>query len=132
MTANIQVSKKLDDGTILVLGHEDYDSFAALASSALGADGAESLLRSFDTLVPVSAGRSQFETAEANVRQAFPQAAPVEYAPAAPAPQQPPASGGPERGATRVNPDTGQVEKWVPPGVSKKTNKPYQGFWSSR
>jgi hypothetical protein len=43
---------------------------------------------------------------------------------------QPASAGGPPPGQTHDPADPAKT-KWVPAGVSKKTNKPYAGFWSA-
>jgi hypothetical protein len=56
MTQAIQISKRLDDGTILVIGGDTPDEFAAHASEMVGS-GAADLIALFYELVPASAGR---------------------------------------------------------------------------
>lgn len=72
MTSNVQVSKRLDDGTILVLGAEQWSEFVSLAQAALGA-GSHAVIEQFSALVPASARLTEAQ-AVANIQQAFPQA----------------------------------------------------------
>lgn len=73
ITSNVQVSKRLDDGTILVLGAEQWSDFVALAQAALGA-GSNAVINQFAALVPASAGAVTEQQAVANIQQAFPNA----------------------------------------------------------
>lgn len=82
MTANVQISKKLDDGTILVVGGETYDEFMTLANDMTNGAGDE-LGALFFNLIPAAAGPAQaayeaatMQQAHDNVIQAFPDATP--------------------------------------------------------
>lgn len=124
MTSQIQISKKLADDSIVVIGGEDAATFTANVQAILGAEQAEAVLRTFDSLAPVSAGsyqppaQPQYQPPTAQqVQQQFPGSQQV----ATPAPE-----GAPGPAPIGKN---GRPMRWVPPGVSKKTNRPYAGFW---
>ncbi|MDQ3224323.1 MAG: hypothetical protein M3Q75_12760 [Gemmatimonadota bacterium] len=128
MTANVQISKRLDDGTILVLAGATWDEFAATVATALDAESSEAILGSFGQLAPVSAMGAAIEAAapltapdpgQHNWRgQAYnaPVRQPEQPAVAAPAPQAPPTvdqSGIPhcQHGAKQYRNGTGKTGK---------------------
>lgn len=76
---------------------------------------------------PVSAGG--FVQAEQNVKAAFPQAEPQAYSAQVAAAVAPPQPQQAHPGPAPMG-DNGRPKRWVPPGVSKKTGRPYAGFWA--
>lgn len=158
----IQISKKLADGTIVVIGGADAASFINNVSAVVGEQAAESITRQFSELVTVD---GQFAQATANAQplvqqgyapppqqppfqQPYQQAPQQQYAP----PPANPAQGYPQQQVQQYQQQYAQPEapradgpppgqfcdpkdpsktKWVPGGTSKKTNKPYAGFWAA-
>lgn len=55
MTQNVQISKKLDDGTILVVGGDNYGDFAASLLELVGQDDFIDVIDLFKALVPGAA-----------------------------------------------------------------------------
>lgn len=76
MTGSIQVSKKLNDGTILVIAGSSAASFEENAREMIGQSGADELKASFFSLIPASA--DGFSAATANLNGGL-QATPVDY-----------------------------------------------------
>lgn len=77
MTGSIQVSKRLDDGTTLVIAGTSSANFMENAREMIGQSGAEELKAEFIHLVPADAGPTTFPIAVANATAGL-QAAPVE------------------------------------------------------
>lgn len=50
MTQNFQISKRLDDGTIVIIGAKDYETFAANVRAAMSDADASHALRLFSQL----------------------------------------------------------------------------------
>jgi hypothetical protein len=56
MTQALQISKRLDDGTILVIGGDTPEDFTRNATALVGGEGAADLVGLFFELIPASAG----------------------------------------------------------------------------
>jgi hypothetical protein len=56
MTQALQISKRLDDGTILVIGGDTPEDFTRNATALVGGEGAADLVGLFFELIPTSAG----------------------------------------------------------------------------
>lgn len=115
--ATVSVNGKLSNGTLVSVGGVGYDDFHANLIGFLDGDvdTAQDVLEAARAAITPVTADSGFAAAEANVAAAFPP--PVQTAPA----------GGQGEAPMGAN---GKPKRWVPPGVSKKTGKPYQGFWA--
>lgn len=135
MTGNIQISRKLRDDSIIVIGGNTWDEFSTNVREALGQDGLDGVASQFYHLIPGDAGSAgiapqrahgstDFDGPRADVaraqsawdagvqalNQGFPQAQPAAQPNAAPICA---------HGTMRL----------VPAGISKATNKPYKAFY---
>lgn len=87
MTGNIQISTKLNDGTILVVGGDNYADFTTNLFAMLPGEGdAQAVLDSFGNLTPTAAGGGYSEPAQQQAYQALAQGGmvPPPNVPAAP------------------------------------------------
>lgn len=135
MTANIQLSAKANDGKIFVVGGDNFDDFYVNLVAVNGGDTAATdaiINEAKQLLAPVSAERAALD----NARKAFPQAQPQQD-PWGDPPVPPRQDLNTQRGQTTGPPPgpapldaNGNPKRWVPPGVSKKTGKPFAGFWA--
>jgi hypothetical protein len=141
MTSNIQISGKANDGTIFVVGGDNYDDFFVNLSAAIGdiSVAQQVVNEAVRILIPTSVGSSapSFEQAQQNVQNSFAQQPPqnvvqgnFQQQPQYQQQSRPAPAGPPPGAAAPACPNHGQPAKWVPPGVAKATGKPYQGFWS--
>lgn len=76
--SKFQVSSKLPDGRIFVIGAENFENFKSHLSDVLGPQGAESLLTTMATSIE---GAPSYEQAVATVGAQFPNATPVASTP---------------------------------------------------
>lgn len=114
MTLNIQISKKFNDGTILVVGGENYQQFGENLQELIGESGTADVLAEFMNLVPVADG---FAAASAAINHGFPQN------------DQPRQGAGAPPGDVTLCPTHGQPATYREGGTSQSTRKPYAGFW---
>lgn len=120
--ATVSVNPKLGDGTIVQIGGVGFDDFYVNLVAFVGIEDADNIVAAVKArVVPVSAGAvapNYEQQAQQNVQNAFPNAAPVQQAAPAGAPGPAPIGA------------NGRPKKWVPAGVSRKTGKPYTGFFA--
>lgn len=110
----IQVSHKLNDGTIVVIGGNSFDDFYANVAAIVGPDNADDVVGTFSALIPsASTGKAQAYTGNTS------EARPGEGRPGA----------GNPPGDVPLCPSHQQQATWREGGISTKTNQPYQGFW---
>lgn len=117
-----QVSGKLSDGRIYVVGANTWPEFVAAITDALGPQGAESSIAGFATAL---AGGSV-----AAVAAAPQHAAPQQQAPMTPVEVAAAFGGSVISDQAAVVCKHGEPAKFVPAGVSKKTGKPYRAFYA--
>lgn len=106
MTEKIQISAKLNNGTIVVVGGDNPDEFYENAVGMVGIDGADEVKAEFMNLIPPSGGAQQAPQQQYQPRQG---------------------AGSPPGGDT-LCPSHQQAAEWRGPGTSKAGNA-YQGFW---
>lgn len=129
MTEKFQVSKRLDDGTIIVVGGDSANEFAGNLAAIIGETGRDEVRGLFYSLIPAgppaaasaAPGYVTEQQGQANVQQAFQ----TQQAPPPPAVvnASPPT-------AAPLCPNHQQPAKWVPPGIAKATKRPYSGFFA--
>lgn len=124
MTGNIQISRKLRDDSIIVIGGNTWDEFSTNVREALGQDGLDGVASQFFHLIPgdapgqpttvqrlapqQSAGaQSAWDAGVQQLAQGFPGAQPVAAAPLC------------AHGTMRL----------VAAGISRATNRPYKAFY---
>lgn len=116
MTEKLQVSKRLDDGTIVVVGGDSSAEFAKNLEEIGGVTLRDEVRALFLSLIPDTTAPSSapsFQQAVTNVQQGFTPPATVNQASGAP-----------------LCPNHGQPAKFVPGGIAKATGQPYQGFFA--
>lgn len=136
--AIISVTVKSAKGDLHTLRGDSWAQFVAEANAMLGADAekfVQGVRQTFGAQVSAAPAPQTVAQAENVVTGAFPGAQPVTSTVGQPLPQpgetSPAADVPAVPGGAPINPETGQpYKKYVPPGVSKKTNKPYKGFWT--
>jgi hypothetical protein len=125
--ATVSINKKWDDGTLVQIGGVGTTDFLQNLAQVVGSETADEIVASIaKSFTPASAGApvappNYTQQAQQNIANALPNAQP--YQP--PAQQAPAGAPGPAPMG-----DNGKPKRWVPAGVSKKTSKPYQGFWA--
>lgn len=126
MTQNLQISKRLDDGTILVIGGDNYADFTSNLFALLSEEDAQEVLASFSHLasVPGVTGQAVQNLNQGGIpTQPYQHPATQVQAPPPVAPVAPPAAAGPVC-------DHGEPAKYVPGGVAKASGKPYRAFYA--
>lgn len=115
MTEKIQISTKLVDGTIIVIGGDNVSEFMENANEMVGSAGADELQAAFMNLIPTSAGAQQ--QGFANAQQGF-----------APQNEQPRAGAGAPPGGQPLCP-THQQPATYKAGGTTAAGKAYNGFY---
>lgn len=137
--AGVSITVKNARGDLVTLRGDTPGEFFNNAINLLGPEAgtafAETVANTFRSVLPAVPQAAPVVTeqqAVQNVVQAFPGASTVGQP--LPQPQAAQEAQGEVAGGTPpINPATGQpFQKWVPAGVSKKTGKPYQGFWTDK
>jgi hypothetical protein len=144
VTANFQVSAKVPDGRIFVVGGEDFNTFYENTRLLYGGDEDKAVKAMTDMQEAFSGGPvNPTVNAVAQIQQAYPQAQvqaaqPQQYQNPQQAYQQPPQApmnqnrqndGPPPGFPIPYCPNHGMPAQWNKPGIGRGTGKPYKGFF---